>query len=226
MKENQSKDLDKISELEAHIEEIQKKRDELKKISKEQNQNLSKLEKLEIEYKEGEKFNLQKHKKQLKMIEEEKQKQSQDRTWIGNFSHDVLKQKQESDELKSKLEYELEKLNEIQTSLQPKTSMYQQQIEEKQKELEPWLAKINTETGTVNILESEHLLLSEKIEKFESNLKTAIETESETKEFLQTAQTNLKTKTQSLKESERSKSDLKKRLSESKKNLKRSAKNI
>jgi structural maintenance of chromosome 4 len=219
MKESQSKDLDKVKELEVQIDEIQAKRDELKKISKEQNQNLSKLEKREIEYKETEKFNVQKHKKQLKTIDEEKQKQNQDRTWIGNFSHDVSKQKQESDELKSKLEFEAEKLTEIQTSLGPKTLIYQQQIEEKQKELAPWLAKINTETGTVRVLESEHSLLSEKLEKSKSDLKIAVETESETKELLLTSQTNFKTLTQTLKESKLSKTDLEKQKTKSEKEL-------
>jgi structural maintenance of chromosome 4 len=176
-KEKKFLDKEKIESIESKIRE---KTSNLKIL----NQELAKLEKNEIQLKESLKLSNQKHQKLSKTIKQETNQQNEDSNWISNFEKDVQKQKNEIIQLESKLDFEKTKLTQIRTELQPKTMIYQQQIEEKQRELAPWLEKINAKTGDLQVLEGEFSLLNDKITLLKQDYENAILSEKETRKRL------------------------------------------
>ncbi|TFK21552.1 hypothetical protein FA15DRAFT_645475 [Coprinopsis marcescibilis] len=64
-------------------------------------------------------------------------------------------------------------LEEIQESLRGKTDVFNKQIQQKQKELQPWTAKINEKTAELNVAQSERDELVRKAQALETSVKDA-----------------------------------------------------
>jgi len=67
-------------------------------------------------------------------------------------------------------------MDQIRDSLKEKTEEFQVQIQQRQKELAPWLEKINSKQSTIDLKKSEYNILKEKSDKVEESIATAKKT--------------------------------------------------
>ncbi|CAG8434869.1 763_t:CDS:10 [Diversispora eburnea] len=91
-----------------------------------------------------------KQKKLLKTIQNERHALSEARTAIRYNEEDLIKRTSELENLERSLGVEEQKLEIIRESLKGKTEQYTSKIEEKQKELSPWIEKINSKQSAID----------------------------------------------------------------------------
>ncbi|KAJ1966634.1 Structural maintenance of chromosomes protein 4, partial [Dimargaris verticillata] len=92
---------------------------------------------------------------------------------------------QEYQEMELQLGQEEQALNEITEGLKGKTEVFSQQIEERQRELAPWVERINSQQSLLDIAQSDYKLLEEKTQAV-SRQRNEMQTEIEELENLKT----------------------------------------
>ncbi|KAJ3339085.1 hypothetical protein HDU91_001076, partial [Kappamyces sp. JEL0680] len=152
-----------LTELEDQLKTALGEVKELASQTAAQNKMLSGLEAQEVEAKETEKFLLQKKKKLAKALEQDRSQQRLDRDWVDNFETDSSHTRGELVSLKDRLEKETVLLEEIQLSLRDKTEVFQKQIEEKQKDLDPILSQVNELGSHISVLSAERDIVDRKV---------------------------------------------------------------
>ncbi|OXG87424.1 hypothetical protein C345_03199 [Cryptococcus neoformans A2-102-5] len=139
----------------ASIAEVKAMLDKLHKEAK-------KYEKEQVGYAEKKKHLETKMKKIKKSITEDGHAKSEALAAIESYAENLEKNRKKVADLEEKLESEQAELEEVIDSLKDKTAVFTTQIEIKQRELEPWTAKISEKQSAVDIAKSERDLLSEK----------------------------------------------------------------
>ncbi|KAJ3272143.1 hypothetical protein HDV01_005908 [Terramyces sp. JEL0728] len=163
LKKIQENDHQANQELDSTLKELEQELTLFLQDQKQQNKILSSLEKQEIELKEFEKHSQSRKRKLMKSFSEDKHLKSEIDNFIGNFEQDVNRANKEIKELKERLAKESQVLQEMQESLSDKTLVYQQEIEQLQVELQPWLEKVNEKKSKLDTFNSESELLDTKI---------------------------------------------------------------
>lgn len=138
--------------------DVKKVENEMKKVSKSHEDKNKENVKLDVKIKD---LN-SKIKKLNKVIQDDKHSQSEAEHSLASLSEDIEKARKELDEHESGLGSEEEKLESIIDSLKGKTQQFTDQIEVKQKELQPWQAKISDKQTKIDVAQSERQLLTDK----------------------------------------------------------------
>ncbi|EIW71748.1 hypothetical protein TREMEDRAFT_27197 [Tremella mesenterica DSM 1558] len=150
----------------ATFEQVKKFTDDLVKESK-------KFEKEEVGLQEKKKHLVSKQKKFKKSITEDGHARSEALSTIDNLSSELEKNRVKVADLEKKLVTEEAELDEVRESLKDKTEGFTSQIEIKQRELEPWTAKISEKQSLIDVATSERDLLTQKASGMQSALDEA-----------------------------------------------------
>ncbi|CAG8593870.1 23808_t:CDS:10, partial [Gigaspora rosea] len=89
---------------------------------------------------------------------------SEAKTSIRYNEDDLIARGKEIAQAEKSLEAEEKKLEAIREGLKGKTEKFSAQIEEKQRELAPWTEKINSKQSAIDVAQSEHNILKEKMD--------------------------------------------------------------
>ncbi|KAG0376043.1 hypothetical protein BGX24_008366 [Mortierella sp. AD032] len=181
--EKLEEDHNKHKGLKDEIEKLENEHNsrvkEYEKIDKETNEilkQLAKIDREDVQMQENRKHLKNKQKKTTKSLTADKHSLSENQSWIRNHESDLVKQQAELEKLEKSLEAAEEELEVIRESLQGKTVEFTQQIEEHQKELAPWTAKIVAKQSEVDMAQSEHDLLEERARNAQTQYREAVST--------------------------------------------------
>ncbi|ETW86671.1 hypothetical protein HETIRDRAFT_58645 [Heterobasidion irregulare TC 32-1] len=192
--EEQNKDdVEHLAMLEKHYKERILAYEEVKAAAAEAVKDLAVHEKQAVGLEEKRKHATGKAKKLKKSLHEDERLRSEALRAIDDNAKRMEIEKEKVEELEASLEKEEKVLESIRDSLKDKTQGFHDQIEQKQKELQPWTAKINTKQAEINIKTSERDMLAKKLEAIKDAGKEA-------QENLQTLQDAQKAKTNELEE--------------------------
>ncbi|KAF9360829.1 hypothetical protein BGX34_007484 [Mortierella sp. NVP85] len=192
-----AKDEKTIAQLKAKLEEDQNKykglRDEVQALETEHNtrvkeyermdketneilKQLTKIDREDVQMQENRKHLKNKEKKAAKALATDKHSLAENRSGVGNYEADLVRQQNDLEKLEKHLELAEEELETIRESLKGKTEEFTQQIEEHQRELAPWTAKITAKQSEVDMAQSEHDLLREKADSLTTSYEDALNT--------------------------------------------------
>ncbi|RSH93703.1 hypothetical protein EHS25_006350 [Saitozyma podzolica] len=153
----------------AEIEDLQKGYDdkraafeEVKQLVDQITKESKKYEKEEVTLLEKKKHLTTKQKKFKKSIAEDGHTRSEALASIENYSAELDVNRVKVGDLEKKLETEYAELEEIRDGLKDKTDEFTTKIEDKQRELEPWTAKISEKQSAIDVATSERDLLAQK----------------------------------------------------------------
>lgn len=161
----------------------------LEKANAEVTKELAKFDREDVQLQEKKKHKVQKQKKLQKAAQSSKLSHAEATTWIINHTEEVEKHTEKLAELESNLAVEEKELDSIRDALKGdilymyltivKTQGFSDQIEKKQKSLEPWTAQINEKQAAIALTQSELDLIREKesqslnaIEEVQAKIKT------------------------------------------------------
>ncbi|EJD43934.1 RecF/RecN/SMC protein [Auricularia subglabra TFB-10046 SS5] len=179
--ERHGDDVAEAQDLQAHYDERLKLYEEVKKHSAAIMKNLSVHEKQEVGLEERKKHAAGKAKKLKKSITDDTKAKNEAERTIADSESKIDKEKKATEEFEESLEAEEKALEAITDSLRGKTQVFHDQIEAKQKELEPLNAQVNKVQATLDIATSERDLLVQKAEEARSAAKAAEENVAELK---------------------------------------------
>ncbi|WWC65608.1 uncharacterized protein I303_108228 [Kwoniella dejecticola CBS 10117] len=165
--------LSKIGDLQKEYDEKLAAFEEVKRLTDALVKDSKKFEKEEVGLAEKKKHLVTKQKKFKKSIQEDGHSRSEALSAIDNHSSDLEKNRTKVADLEEKLETEQAELEQVVDSLKDKTAEFTTQIEVKQRELEPWTAKISEKQSLIDVATSERDLLAEKATSMQSSLDEA-----------------------------------------------------
>ncbi|WWC93076.1 uncharacterized protein L201_008041 [Kwoniella dendrophila CBS 6074] len=165
--------LSKIGDLQKEYDEKLAAFDEVKRLTDALVKDSKKFEKEEVGLAEKRKHLVTKQKKFKKSIQEDGHAKSEASSAIDNYTADLEKNRTKVADLEEKLETEQAELEEVVDSLKDKTAEFTTQIEIKQRELEPWTAKISEKQSLIDVATSERELLAEKATSMQASLDEA-----------------------------------------------------
>lgn len=175
-----TEEQDRNGDLLAQIEHLQKEYDDkaanwdtVKKACDALTKDAKKLEKEEVGYQEKRKHLVSKQKKLKKSTSDDGHAKSEALATIENCSGAIETNRTKVVELEHKLEVEEKELEEVRDSLKDKTDEFTTQIEAKQRELEPWTAKISEKQSAIDVAQSERDLLAQKATSAQTALEEA-----------------------------------------------------
>ncbi|KAL1408278.1 Structural maintenance of chromosomes protein 4 [Vanrija albida] len=153
----------------AQIEDLQKDHDEklatfgeVKRLTDALVKDTKRIEKEEVALQEKKKHLSTKQKKLKKSIQDDSHAKSEAHVTAENCAGEIESNRTKVAELEKKLEVEEAELEEVRDSLKDKTDEFTIKIEAKQRELEPWTAKISEKQSAIDVAQSERDLLAGK----------------------------------------------------------------
>ncbi|OAX33539.1 hypothetical protein K503DRAFT_869495 [Rhizopogon vinicolor AM-OR11-026] len=161
-RERNKDDITHLEMLEKHYKERQKAYEEVKAAAEEAATDQSAREKQSVGLEERRKHASAKAKKLKKALADDEQSKKQAENAIQDSDAKIKTKKREIAEHEANLEKEEKVLEGIRDSLKDKTQVFHEQIEAKQKELQPWTAKINIKQAAIDVATSERDALAKK----------------------------------------------------------------
>ncbi|RDB19364.1 Structural maintenance of chromosomes protein 4 [Hypsizygus marmoreus] len=169
-------DITHLELLRKHYEEREKAYDEVRAAAEEAVKDLTAHEKQEVGLQERRKHAASKAKKLKKSLQDDTNAKAKALRDITDNSERIEREKGKADKFESDLVTEEKVLEGIRDSLKDKTQGFHDQIEVKQKELQPWTAKINAKQAEIDVASSERDALAKKAEALEAARKDAVGT--------------------------------------------------
>ncbi|KAI0066534.1 hypothetical protein BV25DRAFT_1849078 [Artomyces pyxidatus] len=174
--EERDRNKDDIALLESqgrHYQERVVAYEEVKKAAAVAMKDMAAHEKQQVGLEEKRKHALGKAKKLKKSLHDDEKARDESLRAIGENATTMQSEKEKVDDLEEKLQHEEKILEGIRDSLKDKTQVFHDQIEQKQKELQPWTAKINTKQAEIDVKTSERDMLVKKAETIKEASKEA-----------------------------------------------------
>ncbi|KAG0697734.1 RecF/RecN/SMC N terminal domain-containing protein [Suillus ampliporus] len=161
-RERNKDDITHLDMLEKHYKEREKAYEEVKAAAEEAAKDNAAREKQSVSLEERRKHASAKAKKLKKALADDEQSKKQAENAIQDSDAKIKTKKREIAEHEANLEKEEKVLEGIRDSLKDKTQVFHDQIEAKQKELQPWTAKINVKQAAIDVAASERDALAKK----------------------------------------------------------------
>lgn len=190
-REQNKGDIEHLNMLEQHFVDRQKAYEEVKAAAEEAIKDQTAHEKQVVSLEERRKHTSTKAKKLKKSLQDDEHAQTEAQRTIKECASKMEKKRAEIEELEANLRKEEDVLESIRDSLKDKTQVFHDQIEIKQKELQPWTAKINAKKASIDVATSEREALLKKV----TGLKDAVK---DAEADLDTKRANLEEKLNSL----------------------------
>ncbi|KAG5438954.1 hypothetical protein PCANB_002284 [Pneumocystis canis] len=159
-----------IKELEKQHEKTLKEHEELEKDLSNTQKEFTKYDQENIKLQEKQKHLIQKQKKNNTLIQTNSHSYSESITWIENYTQEIKSYEKDISLLKNKLEIETKELEKIRFDLKDKTQDISDQLEIKQKQLEPWIEQINIRQSKIDVINSEIKILVDKENKSQQEI--------------------------------------------------------
>lgn len=153
---------EEIKSMEKQYKAGSKEYEKLEKSTQGILKEMSQLDKETVKIDEKKKFLANKAKKLEKTYDSSKLGIQDSATQVKNAEDDIARISSETEELEQEMQAEDEELTKIRESLKGKTQGLSDQIAVKQKQLEPWSAKINEKQSSMAVAQSELDILHEK----------------------------------------------------------------
>ncbi|GLB43651.1 putative SMC proteins Flexible Hinge domain containing protein [Lyophyllum shimeji] len=169
-------DILHLEQLRAHYQAREATYAEVKAAATEALKELATHEKEEVELQERRKHAAAKAKKLKKSLQDDTSARTKALRDIEDNTEKIEREKKKADKFEAELVVEEKELEKIRDSLKDKTQVFHDQIELKQKELQPWTAKINAKQAEVDVASSERDALAKKAETREAARKDAQDT--------------------------------------------------
>ncbi|EPQ60070.1 hypothetical protein GLOTRDRAFT_112842 [Gloeophyllum trabeum ATCC 11539] len=173
LREQNQDDVTHCELLQKHYDEREAAYDEVKAAAEEAQKDLAAHEKQAVGLEEKRKHANSKAKKLKKALQDDEHTRTEALRTIEDSTRKIAKEKKKLEEFEESLEQEEDVLEEIRDSLKDKTQVFHDQIEVKQKELQPWMAKINTKQAEIDVATSERDALAKKAEAVKEALEEA-----------------------------------------------------
>ncbi|SPO26608.1 related to SMC4 - Stable Maintenance of Chromosomes [Ustilago trichophora] len=164
-----------IEELEAEYKAIVNEFETIARSSEKVVKELAKYEKDDVQLQEKRKHLESKKKKLAKSIADDRHAASEAKATASDSAHKIEKQQAELSKLEASLEREEAELEKIRDSLKGKTEKFSRAIEQKQRELQPWTAKISDKVAAKNVAQEERDLLASRGAQVENSIAQAKE---------------------------------------------------
>ncbi|KAG2746768.1 hypothetical protein P692DRAFT_201933204 [Suillus brevipes Sb2] len=161
-RERNKDDITHLELLEKHYKEREKAYEEVKAAAEEAAKDNAAHEKQSVSLEERRKHASAKAKKLKKALADDEQSKKQADNTIQDSDAKIKMKKREIAEHEANLEKEEKVLEGIRDGLKDKTQVFHEQIEAKQKELQPWTAKINVKQAAIDVASSEREALAKK----------------------------------------------------------------
>ncbi|KAK0465948.1 RecF/RecN/SMC N terminal domain-containing protein [Desarmillaria tabescens] len=171
--ERNANDRKHLDQLQTHYKEREAAYAEVQKAAAAANQDLQDHEKREIGLKERRKHASTKLKKVTKTISEETAAKTAASRAIEDSTQKMKKEKSSVEKYEASLLEEEKVLESITEGLKDKTQVFHDQIETKQKELQPWMTKLNAKQAEIDVATSERDALVQKAERIKDLSKDA-----------------------------------------------------
>ncbi|KAK0209223.1 RecF/RecN/SMC N terminal domain-containing protein [Desarmillaria ectypa] len=173
--ERNANDRKHLEQLQTHYKKREAAYAEVQNAATAANQDLQDHEKREIGLKERSKHASTKLKKVTKTITEETAAKTVASRAIEENTQKMKKEKSNVEKYEASLLEEEKVLENITEGLKDKTQVFHDQIEAKQKELQPWTTKLNTKQAEIDVAMSERDALVQKAERIKDLSKDAEE---------------------------------------------------
>ncbi|KTW31579.1 hypothetical protein T552_00217 [Pneumocystis carinii B80] len=152
----------KIKELEKQHEKILKEHENLEIDLSNVQKEFTKYDQENIKLQEKQKHLLQKQKKNNTLIQTNSHSYSEAIGSIENYTNQIASYEKEISELTNRLQLETKELEKIRYNLKDKTHDISDQLEVKQKKLNPWIEQINDRQSRIDVIHSEIKILADK----------------------------------------------------------------
>ncbi|TKY84720.1 hypothetical protein EX895_005800 [Sporisorium graminicola] len=162
-----------IEELEAEYKALVKEFDSIARGTEKVAKELARFEKEDVQLQEKRKHVESKKKKLAKSIADDRHAASEAQATASDSAHKIEKEQAELRKLESSLEREEAQLEKIRDSLKGKTEKFSRAIEQKQRELQPWTAKISEKSAAKNVALEERDLLASRGAQVEASIAEA-----------------------------------------------------
>ncbi|KAI0082329.1 hypothetical protein K474DRAFT_1655715 [Panus rudis PR-1116 ss-1] len=172
--ERNKDDITHLEMLEKHYEERCAAYEEVKAAAAEALKDLTAHEKQHVTLEERRKHTSAKAKKLKKSLQDDERARAEALRIVDDSSAKIEKEKNKAEQLEKQLADEEDVLEEIRDSLKDKTQVFHDQIEAKQKELQPWTARINSKQAEIDVASSERDMLSKKAQTLKQNYQDAL----------------------------------------------------
>ncbi|CBQ73532.1 related to SMC4-Stable Maintenance of Chromosomes [Sporisorium reilianum SRZ2] len=164
-----------IEELEAGYKALVKEFDSIARGNEKVAKELARFEKEDVQLQEKRKHVESKKKKLAKSIADDRHAASEAKATASDSAHKIEKEQAELRKLESSLEREEAQLEKIRDSLKGKTEKFSRAIEHKQRQLQPWTAKISDKSAAKNVAQEERDLLASRGAQVEASIAEARE---------------------------------------------------
>ncbi|CCF51841.1 hypothetical protein NDA10_005675 [Ustilago hordei] len=201
-----------IEELEAEYKALAKDFDTLARSTEKVVKELAKYEKEDVQLQEKRKHLETKNKKLTKTLADDRHAASEAKSTASDSAHRIEKEEAELRKLESSLEREEAELERIRDSLKGKTEKFSRAIELKQRELQPWTAKISDKVAAKNVAQEERALLASRGAQVETSI-------AEAKEALRNLELDNESKHQEVESLNQERRDLEKKIASCQKQL-------
>ncbi|KAF8079236.1 RecF/RecN/SMC N terminal domain-containing protein [Lyophyllum atratum] len=169
-------DILHLEQLRAHYQDREATYAEVKAAATEALKELARHEKEEVSLQERRKHAAGKAKKLKKSLQEDTNAKAKAIRDVQENTEKIEREKTKAEGYEANLIVEEKELESIRDSLRDKTQVFHDQIEAKQKELQPWTAKINAKQAEIDVASSERDALVKKAEALEATRKDAQDT--------------------------------------------------
>ncbi|KAF8899368.1 hypothetical protein BD779DRAFT_1607830 [Infundibulicybe gibba] len=169
-------DIAHLELLHEHYQKREKAYDEVQAAAAEATEDLASHEKREVGLQERRKHTASKSKKLNKSLQDDTAAMNKALRAIEDSSEKMSREKTKVEDHEASLIAEEKVLEGIRDSLKDKTQVFHDQIEVKQKELQPWTAKINKKQAEVDVASSERDALAKKAAAIGESSREASET--------------------------------------------------
>nr|WJN25098.1 condensin complex subunit [Moesziomyces parantarcticus] len=201
-----------IQELEAEYKALAKDFDNIARSSEKVVRELARFEKEDVQLQEKRKHLEYKKKKLAKTIADDRHAASEARATASDSAHKIEKEQAALRKLEASLESEEAELEKIRDSLKGKTEKFSRAIEVKQRELQPWTAKISEKVAAKNVAQEERDLLASHGAQAETSI-------AEAKEELRNLELDNETKHEEVQSLNQERRDLEKKVASCQKQL-------
>ncbi|RXW12128.1 hypothetical protein EST38_g13726, partial [Candolleomyces aberdarensis] len=158
-------DIEHLEDLQKHYDEIEEAFQEIEQEAVKGSKDLKEMDKKVVGLEEKQKHAESRYKKLKKSVQDDTKALRNAEEADKDSTHTLEKQRRELTTHKAKLEVEETELEKIQESLRGKTQVFHDQIQKKQKELQPWKSKIDAAEAAIEIRAGERDTLKDRAEK-------------------------------------------------------------
>ncbi|SNX85103.1 related to SMC4 - Stable Maintenance of Chromosomes [Melanopsichium pennsylvanicum] len=194
-----------IEELEAEYKALANDFETIARSNEKVAKELAKYEKEDVQLQEKRKHLETKKKKLTKSIADDRHAASEAKNTASDSVHKIEKEKAELCKLEASLERQETELERIRDSLKGKTEKFSRAIEQKQRELQPWTAKISDKVAAQNVAQEERNLLASRGAQLEASI-------AEAKEALRNLELDNETKHEEVESLHQERKDLDKKI--------------